>query len=168
MKGPGLRNDLEIRRLWRCPQCQREILRLGDVVAESCSCTTPPCRMQLIPRPKPAPRQYDRIVIPLTEEDLVIRIRPPRIVPPVEVPPEEATPEGAEGEQSRDRRSRPQRRERPPQLTAKLDPEIIAQFSSPTREKASSADVPAEPVAPPPAPEPPPVTPEDDFGAGLV
>lgn len=87
MKGPGLRNDLEIRRTFRCPQCSRTVLKLGDVVSMTCPCTDPPARMLIQPEPKKREFKFDKIEIPLTDEDLVIRERPRRMPAP---PPEGA------------------------------------------------------------------------------
>ena len=38
MRGPGFRHDLDVRRTWRCPQCQRERKLPGDVTAVVCVC----------------------------------------------------------------------------------------------------------------------------------
>lgn len=168
MKGPGLRHDLEIRRLWRCPKCQRELRFLGDVVSLSCNCTDPPVWMQLIQVPKkPAPK-FEKIVVPLTEEDLIVRERPPRI-PDFLLPP----PEGVELD-PRDRRNQ-RRRPRPVRLEDTAEPAVAEPVapdasgpanpgddSRVTRREQlpSRAEVPAESSgesAPP----------EDDFGTGL-
>ena len=73
MKGPGLRNDLEIRRTFKCPQCSRTVLRLGDVVSQTCACSDPPVWMLIQPEVKKPPFKFEKIEIPLTEEDLIIR-----------------------------------------------------------------------------------------------
>jgi hypothetical protein len=105
LRGPGLRNDLEIRRTFKCPNCGRTVLKLGDVVSQTCPCTDPPTWMQIQP---PAPKtvfKFDKIEIPLTEEDLVIRERPRRIPEP----PPEGSPE-ADRRAQRQKRPKPERR----------------------------------------------------------
>ncbi|MDB5386017.1 MAG: hypothetical protein JWM11_1663 [Planctomycetaceae bacterium] len=84
MKGPGLRNDLEIRRTWKCPQCSRTVKYLGNVVAVTCSCTDSRIQMQLQPEIRKAPPKFEKVVIPLTEEDLIVRERPRRMPEPSE------------------------------------------------------------------------------------
>lgn len=88
MKGPGLRNDLEIRRTWKCPLCGRTVKYLGNVVAAICDCTDATIQMQLQPDIKKAPPQFEKVVIPLTEEDLIVRERPRRVPEPSENPAE--------------------------------------------------------------------------------
>jgi hypothetical protein len=36
MKGPGIRIDLDVRRLWKCPQCGREMKATGVVTSRLC------------------------------------------------------------------------------------------------------------------------------------
>jgi hypothetical protein len=84
VKGPGLRNDLEIRRTWKCPQCGRTVKYLGNVVATTCSCTDNPIQMQLQPDIRKPPPKFEKVVIPLTEEDLIVRERPRRMPEPSE------------------------------------------------------------------------------------
>jgi hypothetical protein len=36
MKGPGIRIDLDVRRLWKCPQCSREMKATGVVTSRLC------------------------------------------------------------------------------------------------------------------------------------
>lgn len=104
MKGPGLRNDLEIRRTWKCPQCGRSVKYLGNVVAVTCSCTDTPIQMQLQPDIRKAPPKFEKVVIPLTEEDLIVRERPRRMPEPSE--------NGAENDRRpvRPKRPKPERR----------------------------------------------------------
>lgn len=101
VKGPGLRNDLEIRRTFLCPQCGRSVLRLGDVVSQTCACTDPPTWMLIQPEVKKRVFKFDKIEIPLTDEDLIVRERPRRMPEPA-----------PEGFQENDRRP-PQRPKRP-------------------------------------------------------
>jgi hypothetical protein len=58
MKGPGMRLDLDVRRVWRCPACGRESRAEGQVVGRVCNCTKEGVAMRLVelPRPKPTVR----------------------------------------------------------------------------------------------------------------
>ena len=38
IKGPGLRLNLDVRRLWECPKCGRQRKLSGDVVSQFCRC----------------------------------------------------------------------------------------------------------------------------------
>jgi hypothetical protein len=40
VKGPGLRVDLDVRRVWRCAKCGRVVRALGHVTAQRCGCTS--------------------------------------------------------------------------------------------------------------------------------
>lgn len=48
MKGPGLRVELDVRRIWECPACGRCDRFLGDVVSAQCSCRDGGVNMRLI------------------------------------------------------------------------------------------------------------------------
>ena len=50
IKGPGLRIDLEVRRLWECPRCGRRARDTGDVVSKRCGCTPDGEWMRLVER----------------------------------------------------------------------------------------------------------------------
>ncbi len=169
MKGPGLRNDLEIRRTFLCPQCGRTVLRLGDVVSQTCNCTDPPVWMLIQPEIKKAPFKFDKIEIPLTEEDLVIRDRPRRMPPP----PPEGAPEN-DRRPARPKRPKPERRSFESfqeDLAAKVESEAAPVESVEVVEIVETTIIEAvvivpEPMTPiEPAPEPKP--PVDEFGAGL-
>lgn len=177
MKGPGLRNDLEIRRTFLCPQCGRSVLRLGDVVSQTCACTNPPTWMLIQPEVKRRVFKFDKIEIPLTDEDLIVRERPRRVPEP---PPE--------GFQENDRRP-PQRPKRPKperrsfesfqeDLAAKVQAEaggVVEQVVEIVEIVESIEVVVTDPVpavqqvpdALKPQPETPPTPPVDEFGEGL-
>jgi hypothetical protein len=55
MKGPGMRLDLDVRRVWRCPSCGRETRSEGQAVSRVCGCTKEGVAMQLVERPRPKP-----------------------------------------------------------------------------------------------------------------
>ena len=174
MKGPGLRNDLEIRRTFLCPQCGRSVLRLGDVVSQTCACTDPPTWMLIQPEVKKRVFKFDKIEIPLTEEDLIVRERPRRMPEP---PPE--------GFQENDRRP-PQRPKRPKperrsfesfqeDLAAKVQAETDGVVEE-VIEIVETIEVPATDSAPAvpqvtdsvkPSEIAPPILPVDEFAEGL-
>ena len=58
MKGPGMRLDLDVRRVWECPECHRQLRSDGQATARVCGCTREGVPMRLIelPRPKPTVR----------------------------------------------------------------------------------------------------------------
>ena len=52
MKGPGMRLDLDIRRVWRCPACGREARSEGQIVTRFCGCTKEGVAMRLVELPR--------------------------------------------------------------------------------------------------------------------
>ncbi len=60
MKGPGIRIDLDVRRIWTCPTCGAIRKTGGEIGAVRCQCADeawmllqePPRRRDLIPPPK--------------------------------------------------------------------------------------------------------------------
>ena len=38
MKGPGMRADLDVRRVWQCPRCGKSKMAAGDVASVTCKC----------------------------------------------------------------------------------------------------------------------------------
>jgi hypothetical protein len=55
MKGPGLRIDLDVRRMWRCPRCGRTVRTAGKVVSQRCQCAESGVWMRLDQPPQRAP-----------------------------------------------------------------------------------------------------------------
>ncbi len=55
MKGPGLRLDLDVRRIWRCTKCGKVARTPGQVTAQRCGCTEPAQWMHLEPAVKKEP-----------------------------------------------------------------------------------------------------------------
>lgn len=55
MKGPGMRLDLDVRRVWQCPACGREVRSSGQVVGRVCSCTKEGTAMRLVELTRPLP-----------------------------------------------------------------------------------------------------------------
>ena len=70
MKGPGIRYDVDIRRLWECPICGNQIRHLGNVTARRCSCENGKNWMTLIEedRHRVFPER-EKIVIPEDEPE---------------------------------------------------------------------------------------------------
>lgn len=169
MKGPGLRNDLEIRRTFLCPRCGRSVLKLGDVVSLSCACEDPPVWMQIQPDPARRIFKFDKIEIPLSEADLVIRDRPRRMPP--------APPEGVEipndRRNARPKRPKPERRSFESfqeDLAAKVQAEsgADAEVSETLIIESKSIEVTETPAATDQTRQPEPSAPADDaFGEGL-
>lgn len=65
MKGPGLRLDLDVRRMWRCPRCGRERRADASVTALTCGCAPDHPRMQLVEiqrRVRPEPKPLDLVL----------------------------------------------------------------------------------------------------------
>ena len=80
MKGPGLRIDLDVRRVWRCPACGRELRLGGGVTAVLCDCRrSDPPRMQLVESRRGVVNRFDYAA---TRDRWAAR------------PPREAEPEG--------------------------------------------------------------------------
>ncbi len=93
MKGPGMRLELDVRRIWRCPACGREARSEGGVVAKVCGCTKDGVAMRLVerPRPKPTVRVYEPSEPDepeLADFPTDIPVNPPRMHSPKEDPPE--------------------------------------------------------------------------------
>lgn len=84
MRGPGIRLDLDVRRVWRCPQCGKQRRVGGEVTTVTCTCGKP---MQLVEEgrrrfrePQPlASRELTVASFGLTEEELSRPAAPPRI-----------------------------------------------------------------------------------------
>jgi len=109
MRGPGYRNDLDVRRVWRCPQCGKQRRVPGDVTAVHCTCGA---AMQLVEErvrknyaPQPlASRELTVASFELTEEELARPVAPR--------PPREGTGEPSQSPPDSTRPTRPQRRPR--------------------------------------------------------
>jgi hypothetical protein len=55
MKGPGMRLDLDVRRVWECPECHRQVRSEGETVSRVCGCTREGVQMRLVELPRPKP-----------------------------------------------------------------------------------------------------------------
>lgn len=145
MKGPGFRHDLDVRRVWHCPQCHRQRKLPGELTTVACVCGQP---MRLAGEWRSRfnlPRAVTPLEIPvasfgLTEEELVRpgSARPPR-------PP---TPPASSGLMSSAPRPRPARVS-PPLTESPEEPQVHS-----TLDDADLRPTEAEEVT--------------DFGAGLM
>ncbi|HUG20182.1 MAG TPA: hypothetical protein VMM56_14450 [Planctomycetaceae bacterium] len=52
MKGPGHRYDIDIRRLWECPECGKQIRLPAQIVHRQCTCHEKKTWMRLVPNPR--------------------------------------------------------------------------------------------------------------------
>ncbi len=48
MKGPGQRIDLDVRRIWKCPQCGKTRKLGGEITSVRCNCRREDVWMQLV------------------------------------------------------------------------------------------------------------------------
>jgi hypothetical protein len=125
--------------------------------------------MKIQPDPPKRAFHFDKIEIPLTEEDLVVRERPRRMPPP----PPEGAPENDRRPAARPKRPKPERRSFESfqeDLAAKVEAEAVGDASVIKVTINEESEIVAEIVPPPadPAPEPRQSTPTDDeFGQGL-
>lgn len=69
MKGPGLRNRLEVRRRWKCPQCNKEVCLPGDQTAAWCDCQKKEILMKLVEEYIPKSVQRFQYVAPKAENE---------------------------------------------------------------------------------------------------
>jgi hypothetical protein len=56
MKGPGMRLDLDVRRVWECPECHRQMRSEGQATSRVCGCTREGVAMRLVELPRPKPQ----------------------------------------------------------------------------------------------------------------
>jgi hypothetical protein len=174
MKGPGYRHDLDVRRVWRCPACQRERKVPGDVTQVRCGCQSAGQWMELVGERTVPPRPPAMVSLPeqsvesfhLTEEELATpvqgRIRRrsfSRFAP--EGGPDAGPPGGNAGPP--DQKPEPPRQRPRPEKRPKLEKRPLSEldhFGEPRLPKAETP--PEESRAAPPS------TPNDEgFGAGL-
>jgi hypothetical protein len=69
MKGPGIRYDIDVRRVWECPACGNRMKFLGNITAHRCSCSAKEWMRLIIERSDREFPVRDKIVIP--EEEYV-------------------------------------------------------------------------------------------------
>lgn len=91
MKGPGMRLDLDVRRVWQCPACGREIRSDVRAVSKLCTCTREGIAMRLVELPRhrptvriPVPPAPDPDIPELADFPTDIPVNPPAKRPPSE------------------------------------------------------------------------------------
>jgi hypothetical protein len=123
--------------------------------------------MQIQPEARKTVFKFEKIEIPLTEEDLVIRERPRRMPPP----PPEGAPENANDRRNvRPKRPKPERRS-----FESFQEDLAAKVESEQAGRVKSIEVTVEstevtiivPKETTPANPPPEAPPTDEFGDGL-
>lgn len=62
IKGPGLRIDLDVRRVWKCPQCESIRRTEGSIASVVCDCADGNVQMQLIELPRPLAQPPEALV----------------------------------------------------------------------------------------------------------
>jgi hypothetical protein len=93
MKGPGMRLDLDVRRVWQCPACGAELRSDGNVVARFCNCTREGIAMRLVERPPPPlvrrpPREPEPDIPELSDFPTDIPVNPGLKAAPQSDPPD--------------------------------------------------------------------------------
>lgn len=158
MKGPGLRIDLDVRRVWRCAKCGKTVRTAGLVTAQRCGCSDG--------------AQWMRLEPPVKREPFV----PPHRDPIPEDDPEPAP--AAEGPATES--ALPAVSEHPPAPEEPVEaaPSETVLAREALIETVLFEAVPAEPAAEPEPTAPPPDNPAanaetvppptDEFGAGLA
>jgi hypothetical protein len=84
MRGPGMRLDLDVRRVWRCPQCGKQRRLGGEATTATCTCGA---RMQL------AEERHSRFLLPqpLVSRELTVasfELTEDELSPPAQTSPE--------------------------------------------------------------------------------
>lgn len=175
MKGPGLRIDVDVRRVWCCPSCGQS-QRLGlEVVAPRCLCVRDGVPMKLSTEMRPG-----RLDLRPDVRSILDRIQSgeefPRMTSPIDAESERVPREGGSGSYGRtNSRGRPPRSDRsgdgmdhrPQRQSRSEDPQGIS-----NAEALLSAAPPQAVSLPPqavvePRPQQPVAPGDDDFGAGL-
>lgn len=178
MRGPGVRLDLDVRRVWKCPACQRLRRVSGDLTAVHCQCAGEPW-MQLVEERMSRPRVQQTLEVreltvdsfQLTEEELAKPL-PGRIRRRSggRSGEEEATGPGNERPGPPSGRNRPSREERPEAGTAGAEPSPNNRARPPRPPRGPKRPSQAsheESLSPQVAPETLPPPAGDDFAAGL-
>ena len=75
IKGPGIRLDLDVRRVWRCPSCQRVLKTAGHITARRCPIDG--AFMQLDDSAQRAARRFSFPPITIEETDDTVVVEPP-------------------------------------------------------------------------------------------
>ncbi|MGC1276520.1 MAG: hypothetical protein WBC44_22700 [Planctomycetaceae bacterium] len=82
MKGPGFRLDLDVRRIWECPECGRCLKRSGGVTQIDCDCRLDaPVAMRLVEKCHKTESPFDHVGF-AAQKRIDAALRKPHDVPP--------------------------------------------------------------------------------------
>ena len=168
IKGPGLRNDLDVRRVWRCPACGQTQRLTQDITSAHCRCVRDGVSMKLVEEPR-SPRIALRAEVRSIIDRLLAGEEIPRLVSAIG-----GDHSGGElvGEGGGDRRPlrKPQRQESPrperpqDQQAPTLPCDLPAASDIPQPEIVATSSDPLVVASPPVVPS---AGESDDFAAGL-
>ena len=71
MKGPSLRYDMRVLRVFSCDACGRQVQTPGNVTTQTCLCSDPPKFMRPLDRPRTVSPDVTRFISPADPEDLI-------------------------------------------------------------------------------------------------
>lgn len=71
MKGPSLRYDMRVLRVFSCDACGRQVQTPGNVTTQTCLCSDPPKFMRPLDRPRTVSPDVSRFISPADPEDLM-------------------------------------------------------------------------------------------------
>ena len=71
MKGPSLRYDLRVLRVFHCDACGREAQAPGNATSHTCPCSDPPKFMRPLERPRTVSPDVSRFISPAEPEDSI-------------------------------------------------------------------------------------------------
>ncbi len=71
MKGPSLRYDMRVLRVFSCDGCGRQVQTPGHVTTQTCLCSDPPKFMRPLDRPRTVSPDVSRFISPADPEDLI-------------------------------------------------------------------------------------------------
>lgn len=71
MKGPSLRYDMRVLRVFSCDSCGRQVQTPGNVTTQTCLCSDPPKFMRPLDRPRTVSPDVSMFISPADPEDLI-------------------------------------------------------------------------------------------------
>ena len=71
MKGPSLRYDMRVLRVFTCDSCGRQVQTPGNVTTQTCVCSDPPKFMRPLDRPRTVSPDVSMFISPADPEDLI-------------------------------------------------------------------------------------------------
>jgi len=90
MRGPGLKLDLDVRRLWTCPVCRQQRRLPGDVTSALCPCRDAGVPMQLTADSRLLRRAERLTPLPYLKQAVSAPVEPTLAAEPVPSGSEEA------------------------------------------------------------------------------